>query len=90
MNCDKCGRPAWKKHGGMGGGIMPDYEDNCLRRDDRLCRVAAHGYRAGWRDCTEAAKRTAFIMPSHHIRGQYVSTKIDWSDFDAELARRGK
>lgn len=44
--CPKCARPAWKSHGGMGGGIMPDSETNCVRRDGRDCRTAAAGVAA--------------------------------------------
>jgi hypothetical protein len=45
--CDLCGRPAWKSHGGMGGGIMPDHETHCLRRGGRDCRIAQAGREAG-------------------------------------------
>jgi hypothetical protein len=47
MECDRCGRPAWVRHGGMGGGIMPDDETHCIVRGGRSCRIAAHGFAAG-------------------------------------------
>lgn len=44
--CDRCGRPAWKPHGGMGGHIAPDYETWCLHRGGQWCRVAEMGAKA--------------------------------------------
>ncbi len=45
--CPRCGRPSWQRHGGMGGGIMPDAETHCLQPSGMWCRVAAAGYAAG-------------------------------------------
>lgn len=48
--CTFCGRPSWKSHGGMGGGILPDHENNCIQFKGHDCRIAHAGYVSGLRE----------------------------------------
>ena len=58
-NCDRCGFPAWKAHGGMGGSIMPDSETHCLKRDGMDCRSRRIAYLNGIQKGVEVAQLTA-------------------------------
>lgn len=83
--CSKCGRPAWKPTGGMGGGLMPDDETNCLHGDGRSCRIARAGYVAGLLAGVELAKREV-VLDQGNGWGAGGAT-IDWSDVDTEAAK---
>ncbi len=79
--CPKCGLPTWKRTGGMGGDLPPDYESYCDRVNGHTCRMRRASYVAGIRAGVELAKRTARpITTPYHI-------EIDWTETDAELAR---
>ena len=84
--CPRCGRPAWQSTGGMGGGIMPDAETHCLKRDGIYCRIAACGRAAGMREAREIAE--AWVSSTHNADDWDSETTYDWSDVDREIARR--
>lgn len=45
--CQHCGLPTWKRSGGMGGDIPPDYETYCERPMGMWCRARRAAYIAG-------------------------------------------
>lgn len=59
--CDRCGLPTWKRTGGMGGSIPPDYETYCDVRNGHSCRMRRASFVAGMRACLEIAKEKAFV-----------------------------
>ncbi len=77
--CDRCGLPAWKPHGGMGGSIMPDPETHCLKRDGMDCRSRRIAYLNGIQKGIELAKDEAYIA------GRGSCVEIEWSAVDEEL-----
>lgn len=43
QRCPKCYRPAWVKHGGMGGHMKAYNETTCVKLGGYDCRIAAEG-----------------------------------------------
>jgi hypothetical protein len=48
----------------MGGGLLPDEEENCVQRGSRLCRAASAGRQAAlqWRPMSEAPRDETLIL----------------------------
>lgn len=87
--CERCGLPAWKSNGGMGGGLMPDAETHCLQRGGMWCRTRREAYLSGLREGVEIAKGCAIEGTAHIGSGEYVGV-IDWTEVDRELMERTK
>lgn len=85
--CDLCGRPAWSPNGGMGGGLMPDCETHCLKREGHLCRTAS----AARKPVLDMLARIVGHLEHQARQGDGIDDDA-WEDYQAarEMLGRGR
>lgn len=79
--CPKCGRPIGDVHG-----LWADQCQSSSMGSRGVCAQMAAAYRRGMRDCLAIAKGNAYAEVD--ARDGEPRSVIDWSDVDAELAKK--
>lgn len=86
--CQHCGLPTWKRSGGMGGDIPPDYETYCDKPNGMWCRGRRASYLAGRED---ALRSMAIAMKWSQLEqgcsaGSVADAWYEWFRMKAEEA----